>query len=132
MKFVLIVACLISSFIGFSESADITVISKHLHAIINTPSSRSYQHSGSLNQVANYLYSSFEAHADSTRFQEYDALGTTYKNVVASFNTQGKKRIIIGAHYDVFGNQDGADDNASGVVGLLEIARLLEGVKFIG
>jgi hypothetical protein len=129
MKFLLIVACLISSLIGFSESTDTTFISKHLHAIINTPSSRTYQHSGSLNQVANYLYSSFEAYADSTRFQEYDVLGTTYKNVIASFNPQCKKRIIIGAHYDVCGNQDGADDNASGVVGLLEIARLLEGVK---
>ena len=32
---------------------------------------------------------------------------------------------MVGAHYDVYGNHPGADDNASGVAGLLETARLL-------
>lgn len=32
-------------------------------------------------------------------------------------------RIIVGAHYDVYGDLPGADDNASAVAGLLEIAR---------
>jgi Zn-dependent M28 family amino/carboxypeptidase len=40
-----------------------------------------------------------------------------------------KKRIVVGAHYDVCGEQEGADDNASGVVGLLELARMLDGQK---
>lgn len=31
----------------------------------------------------------------------------------------------MGAHYDVAGDQPGADDNASGIAGVLEIARLL-------
>ena len=31
--------------------------------------------------------------------------------------------MIVGAHYDVCGNQPGADDNASAIAGLLEIAR---------
>ena len=33
--------------------------------------------------------------------------------------------MVVGAHYDVCGNQPGADDNASGVAGLLELARML-------
>ena len=33
-------------------------------------------------------------------------------------------RLIIGAHYDSFEDTPGADDNASGVAGLLELARL--------
>jgi Zn-dependent M28 family amino/carboxypeptidase len=32
--------------------------------------------------------------------------------------------IVIGAHYDVCGEQEGADDNASGVTAILELARL--------
>lgn len=35
------------------------------------------------------------------------------------------KKVILGAHYDVYGNFKGADDNASGVVGLIETARIL-------
>jgi hypothetical protein len=38
------------------------------------------------------------------------------------------ERLIVGAHYDVFTNP-GADDNASGVAGLLELARLLDTLK---
>ncbi|MGM9478622.1 M28 family peptidase [Pedobacter sp. GSP4] len=52
---------------------------------------------------------------------------TTFKNVICSFGTANSKRIIIGAHYDTCGNQEGADDNASGVSGLLELARLFKG-----
>src|SRR5262249_49866896 len=37
--------------------------------------------------------------------------------------------VVIGAHYDVCGNRPGADDNASGVAGVLEIARLLKAKK---
>lgn len=60
---------------------------------------------------------------------EKDEKREIYKNVIASFGTGNTKRIIIGAHYDVCENQEGADDNASGVVGFLELARLLKGQK---
>ena len=46
---------------------------------------------------------------------------------MCSFGTNNNKHVIVGAHYDVCGDQEGADDNASGVVGLLELARMLEG-----
>ncbi|WP_211316386.1 M28 family peptidase [Niabella yanshanensis] len=58
--------------------------------------------------------------------QAYNVEGNTYKNVIASFGPEDAEILIIGAHYDVCGEQDGADDNASGVVGLLELARLLK------
>jgi Zn-dependent M28 family amino/carboxypeptidase len=57
--------------------------------------------------------------------QEFRVNGRTYKNVVASFGIQFNQRIVVGAHYDVCGAQPGADDNASGVAGLLELARML-------
>ena len=37
--------------------------------------------------------------------------------------------MIVGAHYDVCGNQPGADDNASAVAGLLETARMVAEAK---
>ena len=51
--------------------------------------------------------------------------GRRYRNIIASFGPPDAERLIVGAHYDVCGDQPGADDNASAVAGLLETARLL-------
>ena len=56
-----------------------------------------------------------------------EARGKEFKNVICGFGPEEAPRIVVGAHYDVCGEQEGADDNASGVVGLLELARLLTG-----
>jgi hypothetical protein len=48
-----------------------------------------------------------------------------FANVVASFGPESAERIVVGAHYDAFGGHPGADDNASGVAGLIALARLL-------
>ncbi len=100
-------------------------IETDLLKITQTPKSRNYQNIKSLNIVANYIKSELTRVCDSVSFQPYQVNGKTYKNVIGSIGTKHKARIIIGAHYDVCGNQQGADDNASGVVGLLELARLL-------
>lgn len=51
-----------------------------------------------------------------------------YKNLIVSFGPENTKRIILGAHYDSEPQSQtpGADDNASGVAGVIEIARLLK------
>ena len=77
--------------------------------------------------MATYIYREFEKSADTIYYQTYRANGTTYRNVIAVFGSKNQKRIIVGAHYDVCGNQEGADDNASGTVGLLELSRMLKG-----
>jgi Peptidase family M28 len=57
----------------------------------------------------------------------YGLEGASYENVVASFGPSGEggERLVVGAHYDTCGAMPGADDNASGVAGLLELARQL-------
>jgi hypothetical protein len=64
--------------------------------------------------------------------QEFQVDGQTYKNVIASFGSPDGERLIVGAHYDVCGDTPGADDNASGVAGLLELARLLSAMNLKG
>lgn len=86
---------------------------------------RNYLNIKNLNKVADYIHSEFSKVCDTVFFQEYIADRRTYKNVVASIGVENKKRIIIGAHYDTCGEQEGADDNASGTVGVMELARLL-------
>ena len=51
--------------------------------------------------------------------------GKQFRNFIARFGPREGPLIVIGAHYDSCGDTPGADDNASGVAGLLELARLL-------
>lgn len=111
----------------FGETSDTASIRNHLVAITKTDTPRTYKHIGQLNKTADYIKAVFHQYSDSVFVQEYTVNGLVYKNVICSFGTEHPKRIIVGAHYDVCGNQEGADDNASGVVGLLELARLLKG-----
>jgi len=106
--------------------SDTIQIKRDMDSIVKTIEYRNYQNLTSLNKVANYIKREFQTVSDSVFEQKFDYQGTQYKNIICSINTHKQKRIIIGAHYDVCGDQDGADDNASGVVGLLELARLLK------
>jgi len=110
-------------------TADTSLVKKHLTALTQTPQFRSHKNIEQLNAVADYIHQTFNTYGDSTVYQEYKVDGKIYKNVMTSFGTENKKRIIIGAHYDVCGDQQGADDNATGVTALLELARMLKGQK---
>jgi len=59
-----------------------------------------------------------------TETQSFRAGRHIYRNVLCSFGKETAARIVIGAHYDVCGDQPGADDNASGVAGLLALAQI--------
>jgi len=125
-KHIVILFLLLGSFSLKAGNADTILIKQHLVNITKTEKFRNHKNINQLNEIANYIKTSFQTYTDSITFQEFDVNGKTYKNVIASFGTEHKKRVIIGAHYDVCGNQEGADDNASGVVGLLELARMLK------
>jgi Zn-dependent M28 family amino/carboxypeptidase len=62
--------------------------------------------------------------------QRFTAGGRPYRNLVVKLGPDTPEVMVVGAHYDVAGEQPGADDNASGVAGLLELARLLKGQAF--
>lgn len=86
---------------------------------------RNYLHPDSLEKVCDYLKNEFILVGATPVEQAWMAEGREYKNIIASYNTEKRGRLIIGAHYDVAGNQPGADDNASAVAGLLETARMI-------
>jgi hypothetical protein len=108
------------------NTSDYKVIESHLKAITKTDGYRNYQNTDVLNKVADYIHGVYADFCDTAYFQEYYVGETQYKNVIGVINPEIEERLIIGAHYDVAGDQEGADDNASGVVGLLELARLLQ------
>ena len=90
---------------------------------VNPP--RNYKSPDSLNKIAGYIYDELTDLNCKVKFQPYQVQGIEYKNVIASFGKGPSARIIVGAHYDVYGDYPGADDNASAVAGLLETARML-------
>ena len=92
---------------------------------VNPP--RNYENPDSLNEIAGYIHDELARFDCKVKFQPYQVQGIEYKNVIASFGDGPGKRIIVGAHYDVYGDYPGADDNASAVAGLLETARLING-----
>lgn len=61
---------------------------------------------------------------------EFEVRGKTHHNLIAELPGRtpaaaSKPPILIGAHYDAVPGTPGADDNATGVAALLELARLL-------
>jgi Zn-dependent M28 family amino/carboxypeptidase len=86
---------------------------------------RNYQNPESLERVVEYLEEEFKKIGATPKRQTWLASGNEYSNIIASYNPSATRRLVVGAHYDVAGEQPGADDNASAVAGLLETARLV-------
>jgi Zn-dependent M28 family amino/carboxypeptidase len=94
---------------------------------INPP--RSSKNIESLEKVASYIETEFSKLDCVIDNQYFTVEDFEYRNVIATFNPGKKKRLIVGAHYDVSGENPGADDNATGVAGLLGCARLINEQK---
>lgn len=100
-------------------------LKEHMETLISFPN-RSYDNLEGLNQSAAYIKKQFESIGLVAQEQVFIVDNETYKNIVAVIGQEGNPKIVIGAHYDVCGEQDGADDNASGISGLIELARVLK------
>lgn len=91
--------------------------------------------------AAEWFVEKFESYGAKVAVQEftdnvYDGTEVQLKNIIASFNQDVKKRILLAAHWDTrpFGDKDdeddmveidGANDGGSGVGVLLEVARVI-------
>jgi hypothetical protein len=109
---------------------DITVNKKQLYFTVQKLSglspARNYENTGSLNEAADFIGSEFQRSGYSPLEQKFRINGTEYRNILASYGPETAPRFIVGAHYDVAGEKPGADDNASGVAGLLALAELFK------
>lgn len=120
---------------GFNADSAYAFIQQQVEFGPRAPNSPGHQ------ACADYLYQKMSAYADQVMVQEFDSRSQAgefyqFKNFIATFNPQAGRRILLGAHWDTRlkadkyqedPNQtfDGANDGASGVGVLLEIARLI-------
>jgi Zn-dependent M28 family amino/carboxypeptidase len=111
------------------QSIDAATLRQHTSMLSKDLAPRNYQHITNLNKAADYISESLRSSGGRVSEQIFEVHGAEYKNIVAEFGPQGGEIIVVGAHYDVEGENPGADDNASGVAGLLEIGRLLGEVQ---
>lgn len=111
-------------------------VPERLEAIVRTLAEaigpRSYREPASLAAAADVITQSFQAGGYTVTFQPYEVKGQTYRNIIAERRgTEEPDRVlIVGAHYDTVEGTPGADDNASGIAVLLELARLHAETRF--
>ena len=104
--------------------ASLDSLRKFVVKISTPPYPRNTFRADYVQKTAEYIFNHFRQYAPHVSAQNIVWKDEPYENIVVRFGPSNAKRIIIGAHYDVFGNTQGADYNASGVAALMELARL--------
>jgi Zn-dependent M28 family amino/carboxypeptidase len=76
-----------------------------------------------LDAAARYIEDAFAGYR--VERQQYDVEGVSVANLIVEIRGTAKpdEIVIVGAHYDSVDGSPGADDNASGVAGMLALAR---------
>ncbi len=95
--------------------------------LCNDFGTRDYRDPETLMAAADWIGSEFEAAGLEVDHQDYELNEGVFRNVIGfrPGATEDAPALVIGAHYDAYGGFPGADDNASGVAVLLELARTL-------
>jgi Zn-dependent M28 family amino/carboxypeptidase len=111
---------------------DIADIASRAQRIVETLARQHPSRSGlfpdRLESAARFIEGEVRALGYSVESQTYESDGVDVRNLIAerSGMNAAASCIVLGAHYDTVPDTPGADDNASGVAGLLELARLLK------
>lgn len=108
-----------------SAKADAARLEADVHFLVDSAGGRNPANADKLDAAADYIATELRACSDRFAEQTYPIGRVECRNLIARFGPENGSRLVVGAHYDVFGDLPGADDNASGVAGLLELARLL-------
>jgi Zn-dependent M28 family amino/carboxypeptidase len=101
-------------------------LSRHVHRLAGAIGARNLWTPAALGAAAAYIEAELSACGCAPRRQAFTAGGLEVANVEAEYPGRGRPPaiVVIGAHYDTAGQSPGADDNASGVAALLELARV--------
>ena len=102
-------------------------IVSHLTHMAGTIGERNMQRYAALEDTRCYITAAFEAIGYCVRQEPLSARGRPVSNIVAAHHGASGPDVVVGAHYDTVPGSPGANDNGSGVAGLLELARMLYG-----
>jgi Zn-dependent M28 family amino/carboxypeptidase len=103
-------------------------VKNHVWTLAAKIGERNLEHYEGLNAAMDYVQNEFERSGYEVAVQEYKVSQKWVKNIETEIpGTRLPSQIVlVGAHYDSVLGTAGANDNASGVAALLELARLLK------
>lgn len=85
-----------------------------------------------LEKAADFIWTTLKSYGYDMSVHHFSEDERTYRNIIGTQlgAQQPDKRILVIAHYDTVSTSPGANDNASGVAAMLELARVLRQFKF--
>ena len=98
---------------------------RHVNTLAGDIGARNVWRPEALEAAARYIEDEFSDLGYDVVAQSYEIHGVSCRNLEATVPGTSKAIVLAGAHYDTVAGCPGADDNASGVAGLIEIARAL-------
>jgi len=111
---------------------------RHVEELAGRIGERNYLRMPALQQARDYVEKNLSVHGLAVEKRSYRVQGMDFDNVVGVLPGKSHETLVVGAHYDTVPGSPGADDNASGVAVLLELARIFGGkpgertVRFVG
>jgi len=107
-------------------------LAAHVRVLAEEIGERNIWTHAALEEAADYIDRSLTEMGYSTASQTFKVEGKTVRNLeteVKGASTPGEI-VVVGAHYDSVAGCPAANDNGTGVAGLLELARMLAGKEF--
>lgn len=116
------------------DRADAERLRRVVQRLCGEHSRRSSSNPAAVEAALGFIENEWRSRGFEPRVQSFEAGGRSWRNGLlridpdpAEAKPAGRGPVVVGAHYDVVDGSPGADDNASGVAGLLELASVLDG-----
>ena len=108
-----------------AEAGSVTSLRSHVRILSGVFGARNVNYIDALNQSRDYIAGNFGSSGILKASKNFDVNGVDFYNVEAEIPGESNQLLVVGAHYDTAFDSPGANDNASGVAVLLELAKVL-------
>jgi hypothetical protein len=114
-----------------AEAATAGRLAAHVRAIASKP--HNVEHYEELEKAAAYIEGELRTLGYQPTPQIYQADGRAVRNIEVTIEpaqaNANRGTIVVGAHYDSYGDAPGANDNGTGTAAVIELARLLSDLR---
>jgi Zn-dependent M28 family amino/carboxypeptidase len=120
--------------LGDGEAALAARLRKHIEAIATRP--HNLIHYAALEEAARYIEDELRSLGYEPATQVFHTQGKAVRNIEATIEPSDPARfrgtVVLGAHYDSYGDAPGANDNGTGAAAVIELARRLIDLRNAG